>query len=292
MDYKKCCMSLIIIFLASIYPLKDAETSDVIAYIGDEKITVQEFEDILKASPNHTSLTKEQKLNLLTELINRRVFVRYAREKNIDKDPTVSYRINSAVEEILLDALYKKEIFPAIKYTDEDLKKYYNEHIDQYKVPEMITFSTISVSKYTSKGDDVNAEAAGFAGDIKKEMKEAVSDIREIKEEYSKKTALFIEPNNYRNFYRGTTGFGESNENLLFSLKQGEVITLDLPDKYIVARIIEKRPQSIEDFEKVKRGVERDLSAQETRRLTGEFFNTLKSRYGVNINASILDTTK
>ncbi len=112
--------------------------SPVVAIVGDDKITAQDLKRRLdETSPflraRYTSL--DRKKEFLENIIRNELLAQEARRQNLDKSPAVQEQMKRA----MVQELIKKQLDEKIAGTDlsdDDLKKFYDAHLDDFVKPE------------------------------------------------------------------------------------------------------------------------------------------------------------
>lgn len=112
---------------------------DYVAVVNGEPITRMEFEDELSNIPpfyRSQYETEEGKERFLDQLIERRLLVRQAEERNLGSDPDVLKKMKDARERIMVGALMDQET-KKVTVTDKEIQDYYDEHKkDEFRIPE------------------------------------------------------------------------------------------------------------------------------------------------------------
>ncbi len=152
------------------------ELDTPIATIDDTVITVGEFQErINRQSPyiraRYTSL--EQKREFLDNLIRFEVLAGEAFKRGLDKDPDVV----RTMKQVMIQKLMKDEFENRIKpgdISDEDMKKFYEEHRSEYNKPEEVRVSAI-VLKNKETASSVAKKAKGDKGRTNKGFRELVT---------------------------------------------------------------------------------------------------------------------
>jgi peptidyl-prolyl cis-trans isomerase C len=138
---------------------KPEELAETLAKIDDVVITVGEFQDrINKQSPyvraRYTSL--ERKKEFLDNLVRFEVLAKEAQKRGLDKDAEVV----RTMKQVMIQKLLKDE-FDKVKpedISDQDAKKYYDAHPEEFNKPEEVRVSSILV-KDESAAKKVLADA-------------------------------------------------------------------------------------------------------------------------------------
>ncbi|MDD4879620.1 MAG: peptidylprolyl isomerase [Candidatus Omnitrophica bacterium] len=156
-----------------------AKSGKVVAEIGNEKITLDDVNDMMKAVPEqYQAVAQTHKDMLLDSMINQKLLYAEASKLNFDRDPGVQKQLDDIKKEIIIKAYLKKEIEEKVKVTDEDAKKYYDANKDKFKEPEKIKVSHILVDS-EAEAKDILAKLKGgadFAALAKEKSKDPSKD--------------------------------------------------------------------------------------------------------------------
>ena len=126
-----------------------AQTStgaQVLARVGEQTITEKDVESAIQSLPKHQQVRYEGVLGrkrLLDELVNRKLIVMAAEERNLDQEPDVARRVQQFRENLLTQA-YQNYLLEGIpEPTEEELRAYYDAHHDEFKVLARVNASWI-----------------------------------------------------------------------------------------------------------------------------------------------------
>jgi peptidyl-prolyl cis-trans isomerase C len=130
---------------------------DVIAHVGDTVITAQQMKERLEElpplqRPRYTNAA--QKKEFVENMIKFEILSREAIKKGLDKTPSVE----SQFKRVLVQDLQKSFNDQKVEVSDDDLKKYYDKHIDDYVKPEKVRVQHIFLS--APEGGDAKAKQA------------------------------------------------------------------------------------------------------------------------------------
>src|SRR5690349_10862513 len=122
------------------------DDGEVLAKVDDVTITVGDFaERINKQSPyvraRYTSL--ERKKEFLDNLVRFEVLAKEAQRRGLDKDPEVVRTMKQVMIQKLLKDEFDKQKMEDI--SDAEVKKYWDEHNDEFNKPEEVRVSSILV---------------------------------------------------------------------------------------------------------------------------------------------------
>jgi parvulin-like peptidyl-prolyl isomerase len=131
------------------------EDKRVIAEIqGEKPITVGDLTDNLRQQLYHgvkraieSKRLNERKIPALDEMLYKRVFRKEALGLGIDKTEAYKNKVKEYENSMIFGAFIQKVVVPDIKLKEEELKKYYNDHLKEYTFPEMIKISSLAFAK-------------------------------------------------------------------------------------------------------------------------------------------------
>ena len=141
---------------------------NVLALIGDEEITQGELDAAMESIPERKRAAVRNRV--LDSLIEARVFAEEARKAGFDKDPEVEKALERMTDETLARYFVKTHIDKEAEPSEEELRKYYEEHKDEFVVPEGVLIQEIVVKTQEEAKDVLKAlkEGASFGGLAKK----------------------------------------------------------------------------------------------------------------------------
>ncbi len=123
----------------------------VIAEVIDgEPITVKEFSEALKQNFFHgvekaieSKRINEKKNEVLEEIIQKRILLKEAYRRNIDKFDEYRKKVKEYENSLIFGLFIKRVIQPDIKLNVKELKNYYQENNADYSSPEMMRIKGI-----------------------------------------------------------------------------------------------------------------------------------------------------
>ena len=128
---------------------------------GENSITVGELTQHLRMQLYHgveraveTKKLNSKKASALDEMVYKRVFRKEALRLGLNKTESYKRRVREYENSLLFGAFVNKVIVPDIKWKEEEVKAYYQEHIKEYTLPEMMKINGLVFAR---RGD---AEAA------------------------------------------------------------------------------------------------------------------------------------
>lgn len=151
-------------------PAAAADIGEVLAEVNGQKIGSKEFEEAAarKQPAEGDALSADEKKEVLDRLIEEKLLYQKALKLGLDKDPKV--------QKVMVNTLLRQEVYSAIRnsdFTDEELQAYYNEHKDDFVVPEKAQIKRILVKITDERPEaDAKAEIDGIHAQLKADIKQ------------------------------------------------------------------------------------------------------------------------
>lgn len=246
-------------------------TNKILAQIDDRTITESEIDAALKQLPQEQAMyfnTPEGRAQLLEQLVNFEVFLKYANENNIEEEEEFKTQLKRVKEEILVQYMYSK-VMKEAKVEEKELEDYYNANKANFTEGESVRAKHILVATEEE------------ASKVKKEIEEGLSF-----EDAAKKYSTC--PSNAAG---GDLGFFHAGqmvpefEEAAFAAEIGEVTDpVKTQFGFHLVKVEEKRPAVEKSFEEVKEIIRKNLLTDRQRYKIGAKAEELRKAYGVKIN--------
>jgi parvulin-like peptidyl-prolyl isomerase len=128
---------LILLFLLlPLFACAKKQEGKTIATIDGDKITLQEFNAELDKIPMNMKMmvaSQSGKKDFLDRLIVKRLLLKEAKKNDVEKEKEFQDRLSDIKEQLVIESLLKKKVTAELKFTDEELQKYYDVHQDEFK---------------------------------------------------------------------------------------------------------------------------------------------------------------
>lgn len=244
--------------------------------INDEVITVEEFKGRINRLPRHyQEMVKGQEKKFLDEIIKERLLHNEALKANIENDPETQEVIAEAKKKILIARLVKNRVEDAVSISDEDLQKYYDEHSEEFMLPERWRASHILV------------DTPDEAEEIKEKLNQGAA-FDELAVNRSK-DATAKQGGDVGYFSKGQ--LLPEFEDVCFKLEIGEVgKVVKTQFGYHVIKLTDKKSPEVQEFSKVKGIIGKDLDRGEKQKLLEELMNDLHDNAEITINEELLNS--
>jgi parvulin-like peptidyl-prolyl isomerase len=275
------------------------DDSPVVATIGDRSITANDLKAKLEEQPPFVRAryaTLEKKKEFLDNQIRFELLVQEARQRGLDKDPEV----RATLEKVMVQKLLRTQQESAAgAVSDEELRKYYDEHRDEFIKPERVRVSHVFF--VSPKGDAKRNEAQAAATKLLAELK---------RQEPAALQAAFEQAARTRSEDGTTKGAGgdlgyRTREELsqvwgpvlaeaAFGLKtMGELTTVVTTEQGVhLVQLTGRQAGMNQDFDSVKSRIENRLLTERRARGLDDFIAGLRQKTAVEIKEDALDQLK
>lgn len=140
------------------------EIGEPIAHVNGMPVGTVEFDQAAsRRGPGETDLDAAARKEVLDKLVEEKLLYQEAVRQKIDRDPKI--------QKMMVNTLLKKEVYGTIKnndITDDELKKYFDEHKDEFIVPAKVQIKDILIKVEAGKTeDDAKKEAERILGEVK-----------------------------------------------------------------------------------------------------------------------------
>ncbi len=201
----------------------EGTSGDILAKVGERTITVSEFQErfnTLSPQKRQGGTIEVQKEKALQRLVEITLFSLEARAEGIDRETSIQSLTQDIVDNILAREYYHRQMPPELTVTEDEIKQFYDSHLDEFTDPEVVRARHILISVGPDATPEEGAAAEKKALDLKKEIDNG-ADFEKLAKEKS---------DDKRTKRRGGTLGFVTRENMpeefpdrLFSIKEGEI---------------------------------------------------------------------
>ena len=194
--------------------------------------------------------------------------------KGIDRDKEVKEVVNEAKKKIVMAKLIKNEVEDKIVVTEDEMKKFYDEHKDEFKTPEMWRASHILVAD--------EKEAKAMLDELAKGAKfEDLARAHSIDATASR---------------GGDVGYFRAGqlipdfEKACLKLDVGQTSGIvQTQFGYHIIKLTDKKEPGVKSYEEAKRAIEAELKKKKRSELFNALVLRLKNKYGVEVNENVFE---
>ena len=206
--------------------------------------------------------------NLMNDML-----INQAKRMHLYKSNAVKKQYNDALDSRIAGEYRKKKITARDIIPDEELKNYYVEHRDKYKVEEKRNTKIVVVS--TKKEADEVYKTLKSGGNFETIAKEKSNH-------FSKNHGGKFGPYTKKRFPKG---YGEK----AFTLKRGKLSEpFKTKDGFVIMKVINIEPESYLEYENLKNRIQNDIKNEEKEETKKELLENLRKEIPVVINEDVL----
>lgn len=236
-----------------------ADSPKIVAEVNGKKITLSEFNEIALAQG------RNDRENLLNQIIASLLLAEEAKKSGLDKDPTVQQQLKMISEHQLGAFFYQKKIIEKTKISDKEIDKLLPDY-ERKKI----------------RFRQIVANSLQDAQQMHSQLKKGASFEKLAKEKSIGRNAKtggdigFVIVN--------TNVFPEEVEKTIFKLKDNQISEpIKTREGYAVFKAIERKALSEKELESKKNYLKFKLSKEKTDRITNSLLESLRTKAKVKI---------
>ncbi len=230
----------------------------VAARIGDEKIMKDEVDEVfeqLTEKQKNDYKGKRGKADFVDKMIEEEIMFQEAMKMDLQEEPEIEKRLEMAKRNILITEYFSREIIGKIEVSDEEAKKYYDDHPEEFKTRAIINAQHMFTASRKKAEDWKRRLAEGESFD-----KIAAAESEDDLTAPDGGNLGYFNPGGYVKFI-GRSSIWSDAVNKLEKSEISDIIEFE--KGYSIVKIKGKRPESIMPFNDVRdRIVERIKSLQ------------------------------
>ena len=206
----------------------------------------------------------------VNHLLRDSLLARAARDAGIDSDPEVLAWLNSKRDNMMIEALRKREVDDRITASEESIRRYYEENKRRFMRPAEIAVAEILVK--------TREQAEQLARRVRRG-----EDIRKLASQYSVREDVVVENGVFHMHPYERVVFGE----LLAEAEDAEVGELrgpiEVDEGFSLFEVVEKIPPRPDSFERARGRAEFWVKDRQERRYFGELLARLREKYASEV---------
>ena len=270
-------------------------SGDVVGKVGDEYITWKEFKEQLDSLPQYYRQFLQRgnaKVGFLKKQLIKKAMVKEAESRGYDKDPKIQSQLKRMREQLLVRKLMEAERNKKYKVSDDEIKKYYDEHKNEFEVKDEVKIKHIMIKLPKNATKKQQQEALAKIKKAQKELKSGKS-FEEVVKKYSEdrttkmskgELPFFSKNRKLRNYMDKT--FVDA----AFSLKRkGDISGIVKTEYgYHIIKLIDRHEPRVKDFIEVAPQIKRKLEEQKRISQRKQLEENLEKKYGIKIYEDVL----
>ena len=282
-------ISLLVMF-AFLHQHALAKDDDIVATIGDKKITNADFNRIVGyfVVDKQKAFEKnpQQKEIILRQLIQSIVVSELASKNGFDSKPDVKEQLDVIKMNFLANEYLKREVASKATVSGDDMKAFYDANQADFKTSEMVRARHILIKIDPTAPPQYKEKAKEKADGILKMIKEG-DDFAELATELSDDPGSKTKGGDLGFFQRGR--MVKQFEDVAFSLKPGEIsAVVETQYGYHIIKVEEKKSPSVEPFDTVKEKINQKLLQERMKTKVNEFIDKAMQDAKVELHPEVL----
>ena len=263
------------------------DIGEVLATVNGMDIGVKEFQRAAggQTPKNGKSLSHEERMEVLNRLVDEKVLFLQAKEEGVDMNPKV--------QKVMVNTLLRDKVYSSVKNADFDqatLQAYFEEHHDEFVVPEKIQIKRIFVKTTTKR---TAAEAKTIAQGLHAELVANPSSFKEVAIKHSD------DPYKRRGgdlgfiSREGKPGIDPVIVEKAFTMPVGKLSEVfEAGGGFNIIAVENKREAISRTFEQMRGSVLRKVKNERYKGLYDEYVESVKGTRTITINEDMVDDIK
>lgn len=257
-------------------------TGDKLAEVNGMVIDTNEFDEAYSRTmprgpegENQDEVAKKKEV--MDRLVADKVLYQEALRQGLDKDPKI--------QRMMINTLLRKDVYGSLKnsdISDEELQKYFDEHKDEFIVPEKVQVKRILIKVDGSTPDDAaKKKAEALLAEVKKNP-DSFKDVA-IKESQD----VFARRGGDIGFIskEGKPGLDQKVVDEAFKLEANQISDVFKTDEgYNIVQVVNKRERVERSFDQMKGAVLRKLKTEKAKSIQDKYIDDLKKNAKITIN--------
>jgi parvulin-like peptidyl-prolyl isomerase len=247
------------------------DIGEILATVNGLKVGTEAFKAAAarKVPANGKALTVDEKKEVLKRLVDEKLLYQAALKEGLDQDPKV--------QKVMVNTLLREAVYAKVKnsdFTDEALQGYFDEHQDDFVVPEKVQVKRILI-KVTDDRTDEAAKAE--AGRIQATLAKDASQFKDLAGKHSE--GPYKRRGGDVGFVPrdGKPGLDSSIVEEAFKLKVGDVSGVFKNDEgYNIVMSANKRDKVERTFQQMKGSVLRKIKNEKLKSLYEGYVDSLR----------------
>jgi peptidyl-prolyl cis-trans isomerase C len=262
----------------------------VLATVNGVNITESDFNEELQSIPEtYRKMVLANKNKFLDDLVLQELLSQQAKKDGLDKDPEILKSLERVKTKLLAKKVIEKQIISSVIVTDDEIKKYYDEHKAEFMEPDQVQASHILVRVQDPANEAEDKAAKEKAEGLLKKVKDG-ADFSEVAKENSDC------PSSSKGGDLGLFSKGQmvpEFEEAVFSLKKDEVSGIvKTKFGYHIIKLTDKKEARQMSFDEVKDQLKDKILRDKQKTAFDDYTKNLRANASVTITEETSSETK
>ena len=278
-------------------PGKDQADQNAVARVGDTPILIDDLEQYISDRQlNMGRAGIEKSVNIcLDEMIISHVLAREAMRLKLDQDPRIMQMVRQALNQKLIEEMVNKPVRER-EITEDELKKYYDAHLNEYARPEQVRLADIFIAVPEKASLEEKNKKLEIAETVLLKVKDSLHDrfgFRTLVRKYSDKHPLYrLGDTGFFDAGGMPTGLDKKLVTAGFNLKKNRTVADKVVETdagfHIIMRV-GKRAAMERKFKDVVSSIEGRIRREEVISERKKYIAMLKDKPDVIVNEQVLE---
>ncbi len=262
----------------------------VVAQVDDVTITTGELQEELDKLPPYLKgrvATAEGRREFLDNLLTRKALMLEADTLGIENDPQISRQIAEYKERLVLQKLMQDNIPKDPQLSDEEIRKYFDEHTDEFKEGAQVRVRHVLIKSEPGDPDAKKQEARRKAEQVRKRARGG-EDFEKLAKQYSEDVGSKNRGGDLGFFPRGR--MAKPFEDTAFALSKPNEISdvVETQFGYHVIQYVDRQEPKEKTFDEAKEQIRRRLAPQRQRDSYQTFITNIKDKRKIVVHDDVL----
>ena len=262
------------------------KSGKTVAKVDSEEITTGELQDELDKLPPYLKGrvgTPEGRREFLDNLLTRRALMHEAESSGVEKDPTIQKQINEYKERLILQQLMQKNIEKDPAISDDEIKKYFEGHPEEFKESEQVRARHILVKLDPTADKGAKEAAKKKAQALLALAKKPGADFEKLAKENSQDPGTASRGGDLGFFPKGR--MAKAFEDVAFAMKKPNQVSdvVETQFGFHIIQYLDRQVSKEKSFEEAKEQIRRRLAPQKQRESYQSFIDNVKKKHKIEI---------
>jgi len=255
-----------------------------LASINKMEVGTNDFDRVAKRMrPRAGAITDEFKTEVMDELVNETLLYQEALRQGIDRDPKI--------RKMMVNTLLKKDVYGTLDpdaITEEELKAYFEEHKEDFVVPEKVQVKRILLKVTDSRPRE---EARTLAEDLQGQIAANPTSFKALAQEHSQ--GPYARRGGDLGFVgqKGKPGIDQTLIDAAFDMDKGDVSdVLETDDGFNVLYVPNRRERVERTFEQMRGSVLRKVKSDRYNELYDAYVGRLEADAKIEMDEAAVTT--
>lgn len=271
-------------------------SGEIVGKVGNEYVTWKEFKQQLDSLPQYYRQFLERgnaKEGFLQKQLIKKAMVLEAEARGYGKDPKILSQLKRMKEQLLIRKLMEADRKKHITVTDDEIKSYYDQHKNEFKVEDEVKVRQIMVKLPPNATPQQQKKALIKIKKILRELK-AGKKFEDLVAKYSEDNTTKMSKGELPFFSRNRRLRNYMDKNFMdaaFSLnKKGDISGIvKTAYGYHIIQLIDKHPARQKDFIEVAPQIKRTLEQRKRINQRKQMEENLIKKYNIVVYKKVLD---